>query len=116
MPGVFIVGPVLYAYGRFGHHSDWEDLGWHTTEAAIVGTAIGAAAYLGTATIWALGLSSSAALLMANFRWRDACRTMSPVHPDPRMRGGRRRRRASPTQSRRLPQLCRTRDPGRRTD
>jgi membrane-associated phospholipid phosphatase len=40
LPGVFIVGPALYAYGRFGHHADFEDLGWHTTEAAIVGTAV----------------------------------------------------------------------------
>ena len=40
LPGVFVVAPVLYAFGRFGHIPDFEDLGWHTTEAALVGTGI----------------------------------------------------------------------------
>jgi len=40
LPGVFVVAPALYAFGRFGHHPDFEDLGWHTTEAALVGTGI----------------------------------------------------------------------------
>jgi membrane-associated phospholipid phosphatase len=40
LPGVFVVAPALYAVGRLGHNPDLEDLGWHTTEAAIVGTGI----------------------------------------------------------------------------
>ncbi|HWJ44450.1 MAG TPA: hypothetical protein VNR63_03615, partial [Gaiellaceae bacterium] len=30
-PGAFIVGPALYAFGRYTHHPDIEDLGWHGT-------------------------------------------------------------------------------------
>ncbi len=33
VPGALVLGPALYLYGRQGHHSRVEDLGWHTTEA-----------------------------------------------------------------------------------
>jgi membrane-associated phospholipid phosphatase len=39
-PGAFIIGPVLYAYGRFANHPGVEDLGWHGTEAALVGSGV----------------------------------------------------------------------------
>ena len=39
-PGAFIVGPALYIYGRAANHPGIEDLGWHGTEAAILGSAI----------------------------------------------------------------------------
>jgi membrane-associated phospholipid phosphatase len=39
-PGAFIIGPVLYAYGRFARHPDIEDLGWHGTEAVILASGI----------------------------------------------------------------------------
>ncbi len=39
-PGVFVIGPAVYAFGRFGHHPDIADLGWHSTEAAIEGSGI----------------------------------------------------------------------------
>ena len=39
-PGAFIIGPALYVYGRAANHPGIEDLGWHGTEAAILGSAI----------------------------------------------------------------------------
>jgi membrane-associated phospholipid phosphatase len=40
LPGVFVIAPTLYAVGRFGNSPNLADLGWHTTEAAIVGTGV----------------------------------------------------------------------------
>ena len=39
-PGAFIIGPALYVYGRFADHPGVEDLGWHGTEAALVGSGV----------------------------------------------------------------------------
>jgi membrane-associated phospholipid phosphatase len=39
-PGAYIIGPALYVYGRATNHPGIEDLGWHGTEAAILGSAI----------------------------------------------------------------------------
>ena len=39
-PGAFIVGPALYAFGRFAHHPNIEDLGAHGTEAIVLSTGI----------------------------------------------------------------------------
>jgi membrane-associated phospholipid phosphatase len=39
-PGAFIIGPALYAYGRYANHPGVEDLGWHGTEAALVGSGV----------------------------------------------------------------------------
>ncbi|MDB4885563.1 MAG: phosphoesterase PA-phosphatase related protein [Gemmatimonadetes bacterium] len=39
-PGAYIVGPALYAFGRYAHHPDVEDLGWHGTEAVVLATGI----------------------------------------------------------------------------
>lgn len=39
-PGAFIIGPAMYAYGRFADHPGVEDLGWHGTEAALVGSGV----------------------------------------------------------------------------
>jgi hypothetical protein len=39
-PGAFIIGPALYAYGRYADHPGIEDLGWHGTEAVIVADGI----------------------------------------------------------------------------
>jgi membrane-associated phospholipid phosphatase len=39
-PGAFIIGPALYAYGRYANHPDIEDLGWHGTEAVVVASGI----------------------------------------------------------------------------
>jgi membrane-associated phospholipid phosphatase len=39
-PGAYIVGPALYAFGRFTHHPDIEDLGWHGTEAVVLATGV----------------------------------------------------------------------------
>jgi membrane-associated phospholipid phosphatase len=39
-PGAFIIGPALYVYGRFGGHPGVQDLGWHGTEAALVGSGV----------------------------------------------------------------------------
>ena len=39
-PGAYIIGPALYVYGRASNHPGIEDLGWHGTEAAILGSAI----------------------------------------------------------------------------
>lgn len=39
-PGAFIIGPALYAHGRFANHPGIEDLGWHGTEAALLGSGI----------------------------------------------------------------------------
>ncbi len=40
VPGVLILAPALYAYGRFGHHPVVEDVGLHTTEALVLATGI----------------------------------------------------------------------------
>ena len=42
-PGAIIIGSTLYLYGRFSNHRDVEDLGWHGTEAVILGSSITAA-------------------------------------------------------------------------
>lgn len=39
-PGAFLIGPALYVYGRSTDHHGVEDLGWHGTEAALVGSGI----------------------------------------------------------------------------
>lgn len=39
-PGAFIFGPALYAFGRYAHHPDIEDLGWHGTEAVVLATGV----------------------------------------------------------------------------
>ncbi len=39
-PGSFIIGGSLYAYGRLAHHPGIMDLGWHGTEAVLVGSAV----------------------------------------------------------------------------
>jgi membrane-associated phospholipid phosphatase len=39
-PGAYIIGPALYVYGRASNHPGIEDLGWHGTEAAILGSVI----------------------------------------------------------------------------
>jgi membrane-associated phospholipid phosphatase len=39
-PGAIIIGSTLYLYGRFSNHPDIEDLGWHGTEAVILGSSI----------------------------------------------------------------------------
>ena len=39
-PGSIIIGASLYAIGRFTHHPDIEDLGWHGAEAVILGSSI----------------------------------------------------------------------------
>ena len=50
-PGSIIIGSSLYLVGRFTHHPDIEDLGWHGTEAVL----------LGGATAWVLkGLTGRA--------------------------------------------------------
>lgn len=38
-PGSFVIGGSLYAYGRLADHPGIMDLGWHGTEAVIVGSA-----------------------------------------------------------------------------
>jgi membrane-associated phospholipid phosphatase len=40
VPGALMIGPALYAYGRFADHPGIEDLGWHGTEAVLVGTGV----------------------------------------------------------------------------
>src|SRR2546423_7128583 len=50
-PGSIVIGSTLYLVGRFTHHPDIEDLGWHGTEAVL----------LGGATAWVLkGLTGRA--------------------------------------------------------
>jgi membrane-associated phospholipid phosphatase len=39
-PGAFIIGPAIYAFGRYANHPGVEDLGWHGTEAALVGSGV----------------------------------------------------------------------------
>jgi membrane-associated phospholipid phosphatase len=39
-PGAIVIGSGLYLFGRFTHHPDIEDLGWHGTEAVILGSGI----------------------------------------------------------------------------
>ena len=39
-PGAFVIGPALYAYGRFAKHPGVADLGWHGTEAVLVGSGV----------------------------------------------------------------------------
>jgi membrane-associated phospholipid phosphatase len=36
-PGSIVIGSSLYLIGRFTHHPDIEDLGWHGTEAVLFG-------------------------------------------------------------------------------
>jgi membrane-associated phospholipid phosphatase len=38
VPGAFVIGPALYVYGRYADHPGIEDLGWHGTEAVLVGS------------------------------------------------------------------------------
>jgi membrane-associated phospholipid phosphatase len=40
LPGVFVAAPAVYLIGRFSHNDKMKDLGWHTTEAAVVGLTI----------------------------------------------------------------------------
>ena len=40
LPGVFVAAPAVYLAGRWSHNDKMKDLGWHTTEAVIVGAAI----------------------------------------------------------------------------
>jgi membrane-associated phospholipid phosphatase len=40
LPGVFVIAPVTYVVGRVTHNLKVEDLGWHTTEGAIVGVGV----------------------------------------------------------------------------
>jgi membrane-associated phospholipid phosphatase len=39
-PGSFIIGGALYTYGRLTDHHGVADLGWHGTEAVLVGSAV----------------------------------------------------------------------------
>jgi membrane-associated phospholipid phosphatase len=39
-PGSFIIGGSLYAYGRLANHPGIADLGWHGTEAILVGSGV----------------------------------------------------------------------------
>jgi len=39
-PGAFIIGGTMYAIGRLGGNERLADLGWHGTEAVLVGTAV----------------------------------------------------------------------------
>jgi membrane-associated phospholipid phosphatase len=39
-PGSFVIGGSLYAYGRMADHPGIEDLGWHGTEAVLLGSGI----------------------------------------------------------------------------
>jgi membrane-associated phospholipid phosphatase len=40
LPGVFVAAPAVYIIGRFSHNEKMKDLGWHTTEGALVGLAV----------------------------------------------------------------------------
>jgi membrane-associated phospholipid phosphatase len=40
VPGAYVIGPSVYAIGRFTHHPDIEDLGWHGTEAVVLASGI----------------------------------------------------------------------------
>lgn len=40
VPGAYVIGPGLYLFGRYAHHPDIEDLGWHGTEAVVLATGI----------------------------------------------------------------------------
>ena len=40
IPGVFVLAPAFYLVGRFSHDPQLQDLGWHTTEASLVGLGI----------------------------------------------------------------------------
>jgi membrane-associated phospholipid phosphatase len=39
-PGAFLIGPALYVYGRVADQPGVADLGWHGTEAALVGSGV----------------------------------------------------------------------------
>jgi membrane-associated phospholipid phosphatase len=39
-PGAYLIGPALYVYGRLADHPGVQDLGWHGTEAALVGSGV----------------------------------------------------------------------------
>jgi membrane-associated phospholipid phosphatase len=40
MPGVFVIGAGSWAAGRLTHSPNMADIGWHTTEAALVGLVV----------------------------------------------------------------------------
>lgn len=40
VPGAYILGPAVYAFGHYTHRPDIADLGWHSTEAVIVATGV----------------------------------------------------------------------------
>ncbi|MEO6528224.1 MAG: phosphatase PAP2 family protein [Gemmatimonadaceae bacterium] len=40
VPGAYIVGPAIYAFGHFAHHPAIADLGWHGTEAVFLATGV----------------------------------------------------------------------------
>lgn len=40
VPGAYIIGPGMYLVGRVTHHERVADLGWHGTEAVLVGSAV----------------------------------------------------------------------------
>ena len=40
VPGAYIIGPAIYAVGRYTNHPNVEDLGWHGTEAVILATGV----------------------------------------------------------------------------
>ena len=39
-PGALVVGPAIYAYGRYAKHPGVADLGWHGTEAVLVAAGV----------------------------------------------------------------------------
>ena len=39
-PGALIIGGTMYLFGRGANHKDFADLGWHGTEAVLLGTGI----------------------------------------------------------------------------
>ena len=39
-PGAYIIGPALYAFGRYTNHPNVEDLGLHGTEAVVLATGV----------------------------------------------------------------------------
>ena len=40
VPGAYLIGPAIYAFGRYTNHPNVEDLGWHGTEAVILATGV----------------------------------------------------------------------------
>lgn len=51
IPGAYIIGTSMYAFGRLAHHPNVEDIGWHGTEAVVAasGTTAALKALLGRA-------------------------------------------------------------------